>query len=109
MPNVRLYDGTVRCSDHFDASSYQSETSDPCPYCPSLEVTQDDEEWINALSILAVTPPRRAIQLDKVQCSWCSSPAAWKIVDELSPQGEYACSEHGSEWFPDLFPQVNVV
>ena len=106
--NVRLYDGTVRCSDHFDTSVYESTTNDPCLYCSSLEVTQDEEEWINALSILAVTPPRRAIQLAKITCSWCSDPAAWKIIDELSPRGEYACSEHGAEWFPDLFPQVNI-
>lgn len=32
--NVRLADGTVRCADHFDASSYVSETDDPCLYCP---------------------------------------------------------------------------
>lgn len=31
--NVRLYDGTVRCYDHMDASSYQGQTSDPCTYC----------------------------------------------------------------------------
>ena len=31
--NVRLYDGTVRCADHFDSSTYESETSDPCAYC----------------------------------------------------------------------------
>lgn len=33
--NYRLYDGTVRCADHFDASSYQGVTSDPCAYCPA--------------------------------------------------------------------------
>jgi hypothetical protein len=106
--NVRLYDGTVRCSDHFDTSAYESTTNDPCTYCPSVEATQDDEEWINALSTLAVTPPRRAIQLAKITCNWCSDPAAWAIVDELSTT-EYACSDHGQEWYPDLFPQVNVV
>jgi hypothetical protein len=31
--NVRLYDGTVRCMDHMDASSYESDTTDPCLYC----------------------------------------------------------------------------
>lgn len=31
--NVRLYDGTVLCSDHFDASSYESMTVEPCAYC----------------------------------------------------------------------------
>lgn len=107
--NVRLYDGTVRCSDHFDATGYQSETSDPCLYCPlpSPESTQADEEWLNALCTLAVTPPRRAIQLDKIQCSWCSETAAWMIRDDLSGD-ELACTEHGQEWFPDLFPVANV-
>jgi hypothetical protein len=31
--NVRLYDGTVRCPSCNDASSYQSDTEDPCAYC----------------------------------------------------------------------------
>ncbi len=31
--NVRLYDGTVRCADHFDSSTYESETPAPCTYC----------------------------------------------------------------------------
>jgi hypothetical protein len=44
--NVRLYDGTVRCPEHFDASSYEDETDDPCLYCPesSDETDQDPEE-----------------------------------------------------------------
>lgn len=103
--NVRLYDGTVRCSDHFDASGYESTTTDPCTYCPTESTT--DEEWLSALSVLAVTPPRRAIQLDKIQCSWCSESAAWMIRDDLSGD-ELACTEHGQEWFPDLFPVANV-
>lgn len=110
MSNVRLYDGSVRCAEHYDAAAYQSETSDPCLYCPlpSPESIHADEAWLNALSTLAVTPPRRAIQLAKITCNWCSDPAAWAIVDELSTT-EYACSDHGQEWYPDLFPQVNVV
>jgi hypothetical protein len=31
--NYRLYDGTVRCGDHMDASSYQGLTSEACLYC----------------------------------------------------------------------------
>lgn len=31
--NVRLYSGDVRCPDCFDASSYASNTTDPCGYC----------------------------------------------------------------------------
>lgn len=33
--NVRLYDGTVRCAQHMDASSYQGQTTDPCLHCPA--------------------------------------------------------------------------
>lgn len=32
--NVRLYDGTVRCGEHMDASSHQGMTDDACLYCP---------------------------------------------------------------------------
>lgn len=35
--NVRLYDGSVRCGEHMDASSYESLTNDPCTYCPQEE------------------------------------------------------------------------
>lgn len=37
--NVRLNDGTVRCTDHFDASTYASLTDDPCLYCEGDSVT----------------------------------------------------------------------
>src|SRR3546814_301410 len=37
--NVRLSDGTVRCGECFDASSYESETSDPCSYCGTVPAT----------------------------------------------------------------------
>ena len=36
--NVRLSDGTVRCGDCFDASSYESQTADPCTYCGSAPI-----------------------------------------------------------------------
>src|SRR3989337_715889 len=36
--NLRLPDGTARCSDHMDASSHQGVTSDPCLYCPTAPV-----------------------------------------------------------------------
>jgi hypothetical protein len=106
--NVRLPDGTVRCAEHFDASSYQSETSDPCLYCQSTpEPSADDQEWLEALSTLAVTPPRRAIQLAKIPCNRCPEPATWAIVDELSGT-TYTCTDHGAEWFPDLFTSANI-
>lgn len=35
--NVRLYDGSVRCGKHMDASSYEGMTNDPCAYCPQEE------------------------------------------------------------------------
>jgi diacylglycerol kinase family enzyme len=104
--NVRLYDGTVRCPDCFDTSTYQCETSDPCTYCTT---TQSDEEWLEALSTLVVGTDTRHVQLDKIPCSWCHLPAAWKITDEsMITDGEYACTDHGQEWFPALFPQVTV-
>lgn len=34
--NVRLSDGTVRCADCFDASTYECETADPCTYCGAV-------------------------------------------------------------------------
>jgi len=34
--NFRLYDGTVRCPECMDASSYQGETSNPCLYCQGV-------------------------------------------------------------------------
>lgn len=51
--NVMLFDGTVRCADHFDASSYDCETSEPCTYCssapasPSVPVTMLDDPWFD--------------------------------------------------------------
>ena len=48
--NFRLYDGTVRCTDHMDASSYQGTTSDPCAYCPT-ESTPDVMATTDALPI----------------------------------------------------------
>jgi hypothetical protein len=31
--NIRLNDGTVRCSAHFDAASYEGVTDEACLYC----------------------------------------------------------------------------
>ena len=100
--NVRLYSGTVRCLDCMDASSYESETSDPCLYCgavptpPAIEEPETDQEWLDALSTLVVTAPRKAVQMSKIQCSWCSDPASWAIID-VGSSTEYACTEHGRE------------
>lgn len=33
--NVKPYDGTTRCMDHMDASTYACMTSEPCTYCPT--------------------------------------------------------------------------
>lgn len=105
--NVRLYDGTVRCAEHFDASSYESETSDPCLYCPLPSPAQDhaDEEWLNTLSTLVVDQPTRTLTVSKTQCDRCADPGAWKISDGFG-KVEQLCTDHGAEWYPDLFPLV---
>lgn len=36
MQNLRLFDGSVRCVDCFDASSYADETDAPCTYCQHI-------------------------------------------------------------------------
>lgn len=106
--NVRLTDGTVRCAEHFDSSSYQSETSDPCLYCEAdAETDTSDQEWLNALSALIVDQPERFVQFNKIQCSWCHEPATWKILDGYYDKPAIACTDHGAEWYPDLFPQVS--
>lgn len=47
----------------------------------------------------------RSASLAKVQCAWCSRPATWQINEPASLSGvEYACTAHGTEWYPDLFP-----
>jgi len=42
--NYRLYDGTVRCADHMDASSYVDETTEPCLYCADA-LEGADQRW----------------------------------------------------------------
>lgn len=37
--NLQLADGTVRCSAHMDASSYDRETDRPCLYCQEAAAT----------------------------------------------------------------------
>lgn len=37
--NVQLTDGTARCADHMDASSYVRLTDSPCLYCQEATVT----------------------------------------------------------------------
>ena len=49
----------------------------------------------------------REINLSKIQCDWCyGTPAAWKINEPCSLDGvAYACTMHGTEWYPHLFPE----
>jgi hypothetical protein len=42
MLNVMLADGTVRCADCFDASTYECTTDRPCLYCGSVPQVQED-------------------------------------------------------------------
>lgn len=102
--NVRLYDGTVRCPQCFDASSYESDTSDPCLYC-ECSPTQSDEEWLSALSSLVVEGPTRTLTVSKIQCDRCPDPGTWKIADEFGMIAQL-CTDHGTEWFPHLFPLI---
>lgn len=37
--NLKLWDGSVRCDKHMDASSYESLTNEACSYCPSVQET----------------------------------------------------------------------
>lgn len=47
----------------------------------------------------------REVNMDKVTCNWCYGVAApWKIIDSLG-WTDYACTVHGTEWFPQLFPE----
>lgn len=112
--NVRLYDGTVRCTDHFDASTYACLTDLPCLYCGKITpdvkpepVTETDQAWLDALSTLVTDLPRRTIRLGKSrQCDYCPDNATWSI-DHTSGV-DHLCTDHGTEWYPDLFPLANV-
>ena len=44
----------------------------------------------------------RTLTVAKIQCAWCCDQAKWKITDQWST--EYACTAHGAEWWPELFP-----
>lgn len=52
----------------------------------------------------------REINMAKVECDWCyGTPAAWKINDVHSLDGyANACTAHGTEWYPHLFPESDV-
>lgn len=86
--NVRLSDGSVRCGDHFDVSSFVSITSDPCTYCPSPSY-------------------RATVRMDKGQCSWCCEPAMWDVSDGIDPWTDPVCTEHKGEWFPNAIIPVS--
>jgi len=48
----------------------------------------------------------REINPAKVACDWCQESATWKIVEPCSLDGyNNACTAHGREWYPHLFPQ----
>lgn len=38
MKNMKLYDGSVRCLEHMDASSYAEDTEEQCTYCPPVQL-----------------------------------------------------------------------
>lgn len=52
---------------------------------------------------------REAMAPSKIQCDWCSDMATSKINEPCSLDGvAYACTVHGTEWYPHLFPESDV-
>lgn len=42
----------------------------------------------------------------EIQCDWCCDMATSKIIEPCSLDGvAYACVVHGTEWYPNLFPE----
>lgn len=97
--NVRLYDGTVRCADCFDSSTYESETSDPCAYCHSTPDT-DTTNTHNAGNPMRPEFKLHTVKISlaKEECSWCYRPALYSI--ECASWVDLACKAHQEEWFP---------
>ena len=52
--NLKLYDGTVRCFDHMDASSYVSETDEPCLYCAPVEKSETSDNSDNEVEFVVL-------------------------------------------------------
>jgi hypothetical protein len=53
-----------------------------------------------------ITETRIPLAPSEIQCDWCCGTATSKIVDECAHQGfQYACTVHGTEWYPHLFPE----
>lgn len=51
----------------------------------------------------------REINMSKTQCDWCWESATWKIIEPCSLDGyAFACTVHGTEWYPHLFPESDV-
>lgn len=49
---------------------------------------------------------RVSLPPSKIQCDWCCEMATSKIIDEMAYQGhQFACTMHGTEWYPHLFPE----
>ena len=62
------------------------------------------------MSVMITPAGKREIQLAKIECDWCyGTPAAWKITDPHSLDGyANACTAHGTEWYPHLFPESDL-
>lgn len=51
----------------------------------------------------------REVNMSKTQCDWCWESATWKIIEPCSLDGyANACTVHGTEWYPHLFPESDV-
>lgn len=59
--NVRLSDGTVRCAEHFDASTYEGMTDAPCLYC-QVPAESADDGW-NVRQVASVHRTARGVKL----------------------------------------------
>lgn len=56
-----------------------------------------------------ITETRVPLSPSDTQCDWCCEMATSKIIDECALQGfQYACTVHGTEWYPHLFPESDV-
>lgn len=105
--NLKLYDGTTRCHDHMDASSYQGQTDEPCTYCPTDEA--ESCAWATAATCHAtphgsagqcadhpinLTPGGHAAMLNRVATRTGVS------LDKIPGQGH--TSRHATEPAPRL-------
>ena len=47
----------------------------------------------------------RSVNLSKITCNWCYGVAAPWVITDMFGWSDYACTSHGTEWFPSVFPE----